>query len=195
MTTMGETLIAEALWGVAAAITEHGKPNETVVNASDRFRPIEIAETDLEPYLNQLHQHVEDALIAESEPSDEEDVVNKPSHYTQEDGLECIDVSYDLTGPWFSIVRYVWRCMDKGNPIQDLEKALRYLEIAEEKGLEKPVNRGREIVFRDLWLGENDDDINETRLYILRAIFGQHDAAVVRENIKILIDLIKEDSE
>lgn len=126
-----------------------------------------------------------------------EDVVNEPAHYRQEDGLECIDFSYDLPAPWFSVVRYVWRCLDKGNPVQDLEKALRYIQIADERGVEKPRNVQHYNTFLDLWLRENEDSIAEARYYALTKIFDCRPSVsseVVRSRIETLLRLIKEEA-
>lgn len=131
----------------------------------------------------------------ELEVDEVEDMVNEPSHYRQEDGLECIDFSYDLPGPWFSVVRYVWRCLDKGNPVQDLEKALRYIQIADERGVKKPRNGQHYGTFLDLWLRENDDPIAEARYYALTKIFDERasvDSETVRRIIEALLDRIKE---
>lgn len=134
----------------------------------------------------------EEELLAGSEPEGE-DVVNEPSHYTQEDGLECIDFAFDLTGPWFSVVRYVWRCMDKGNPVQDLNKALRYIDIAEEKGLDKPGNPERTQVLSDLWWDAAAGSVEEQRYLTLTSIFEEgDDVDDTRHQIKELLTFFQE---
>jgi hypothetical protein len=63
-----------------------------------------------------------------------EDLVNSPSHYAS--GLvECIDaIEASLTKEAFcgylkgNIQKYLWRYEDKGNAIQDLQKAEWYLK-------------------------------------------------------------------
>ena len=184
-------LIADALWGIAAAISESRKPEkiEAVMNFTDE----DIA--DGESIRDTMRAFVTDApgaIAGDFSPEAwGEDVVREPSHYRQEDGLECIDFNYDLTGPWFSVVRYVWRCMDKGNPVQDLEKALRYIEIADEKELEKPADEERAAVFRTLWLHESDNPLLEQRYFTLYAIFAPYyTAAQVRLHIESLVELV-----
>lgn len=191
--TDGE-LIADALWGIAAAITESRKPEkiEAVMNFTDE----DIA--DGESIRDTMRAFVTDApgaIAGDFSPEAwGEDVVREPSHYRQEDGLECIDFNYDLTGPWFSVVRYVWRCMDKGNPVQDLEKAVRYIEIAEEKELEKPADEERAAVFRTLWLHEDENPLLEQRYFTLYATFAPYySAAQVRLHIEGLAGLVKEE--
>jgi len=64
------------------------------------------------------------------------DLVNSPAHYTK-GGIEVIDfieakgLGYKLG----NVIKYICRADDKGNPVQDLEKAEWYLkrEIAERK--------------------------------------------------------------
>lgn len=191
--TDGE-LIADALWGIAAAIAESRKPEkiETVMNFTDE----DIA--DGESIRDAMRAFVTDApgaIAGDFSPEAwGEDVVREPSHYRQEDGLECIDFNYDLTGPWFSVVRYVWRCMDKGNPVQDLEKALRYIEIAEEKELKKPADEERAAVFRTLWLHENENPLLEQRYFTLYSTFAPYySAAQVSLHVEGLAELAKKE--
>lgn len=61
------------------------------------------------------------------------DPVNHPSHYTQNDGVECIDFTRLMSCGSANAFKYLWRCRDKyGSPIEDLRKAAWYLrdEIA-----------------------------------------------------------------
>ena len=64
------------------------------------------------------------------------DVVNHPPHY-KTGGIETIDFieAKDLNYRLGNVVKYVSRAGKKGDPIQDLEKALWYLqrEIAARK--------------------------------------------------------------
>lgn len=54
--------------------------------------------------------------------------VNHPGHYTmQVPGIECIDVTQ-----WFNFnkgnaIKYIWRAENKDDEIQDLQKAIWYL--------------------------------------------------------------------
>lgn len=63
------------------------------------------------------------------------DPVNHPSHYTRT-SLETIDVIEDMVKGWPSasayrlgnVLKYVWRHRDKGDPKENLKKALWYLQ-------------------------------------------------------------------
>lgn len=62
------------------------------------------------------------------------DLVNHPPHYTSKD-VECIDwIEMMLTPEEFkgylkgNVLKYTWRCEQKGKPIQDTGKAGWYLE-------------------------------------------------------------------
>lgn len=68
------------------------------------------------------------------------DPVNHPAHYTPDDpvnhprhyrshpsGIECIDVVEPMGFCLGNVVKYVWRA-DQKNGIEDLRKALWYLE-------------------------------------------------------------------
>ena len=75
-----------------------------------------------------------------------EDIVNHPSHYMSETGMEVIDVieafTFDLKGieatDTGNIIKYICRWKNK-NGVQDLEKAKWYIEhlINHVKNLEK----------------------------------------------------------
>ena len=63
------------------------------------------------------------------------DAVNHPAHYqTYIDGLETIDIIYAVLGPERfegycrgNALKYLARADDKGNTIEDLEKAVKYI--------------------------------------------------------------------
>jgi hypothetical protein len=59
--------------------------------------------------------------------------VNHPKHYnTNPSGIECIEVVRHMNFNKGNAIKYIWRAGDKGNEMEDLEKAIWYLndEIA-----------------------------------------------------------------
>ena len=56
-----------------------------------------------------------------------EDPVNLPSHYTQLP-VECIDITEHFNFTLGNAIKYIWRADHKGKPIEDLRKAVWYLE-------------------------------------------------------------------
>ena len=72
----------------------------------------------------------------------EHDAVNHPKHYTSHpSGIECIQVTEHMNFNRGNAIKYIWRAGDKGNLIEDLQKARWYLdrEIARlEKEVEQP---------------------------------------------------------
>ena len=57
------------------------------------------------------------------------DPVNNREHYTlNPNGIECIDVTENMNFCLGNAVKYIWRADLKGNPIEDLKKAVWYLE-------------------------------------------------------------------
>jgi len=72
-------------------------------------------------------------LTKEKAPVLQEDVVNHPSHYVN-GGIECIEaIEAQLSLEEYRgylrgcCNKYLWRCMLKGNPLQDLKKCQWYL--------------------------------------------------------------------
>ena len=57
------------------------------------------------------------------------DMVNNPPHYTSDpSGVECIDVIENRPYCIAAAMKYLWRCDDKWSPIEDLRKAVWYIE-------------------------------------------------------------------
>ena len=66
------------------------------------------------------------------------DPVDTPPHYRwMPNGIECKDVAQHFNYPLGNVIKYVWRCDHKGKPIQDLEKALTYLQMELERRREQ----------------------------------------------------------
>ena len=58
------------------------------------------------------------------------DAVKHPSHYTAHpSGIECHEITGLLGGNLSNVVKYVWRYDQKGKPVEDLKKALQYIEF------------------------------------------------------------------
>lgn len=54
--------------------------------------------------------------------------VNHPTHYNKHpSGVECIDVVEHFNFNRGNAMKYIWRAGEKGNEIEDLEKAAWYI--------------------------------------------------------------------
>lgn len=57
------------------------------------------------------------------------DDINHPKHYTSHpSGVECITVAEHMNFNLGCVLKYIWRADEKGAPIQDLKKALWFLQ-------------------------------------------------------------------
>jgi hypothetical protein len=57
------------------------------------------------------------------------DPVNHPSHYTQHpDGIECIQVTRHMNFNLGNAIKYLWRHGNKGAAVEDLQKAVWYIQ-------------------------------------------------------------------
>lgn len=57
------------------------------------------------------------------------DSVNHPKHYTAHpSGVECIDITEHLNFCIGNAMKYLWRVDDKGDPIENLQKAKWYIQ-------------------------------------------------------------------
>jgi len=58
-----------------------------------------------------------------------DDPVNHPKHYTSHpSGVECIQVTEHMGFNLGNAVKYIWRADEKGNALEDLQKAAWYLQ-------------------------------------------------------------------
>lgn len=57
------------------------------------------------------------------------DSVNNPKHYTDHpSGIECIQVTEHMSFNLGNAVKYIWRCDEKLDAIEDLKKARWYID-------------------------------------------------------------------
>lgn len=57
------------------------------------------------------------------------DPVNHPKHYTSHpSGVECIQITRHMTFNLGNAIKYLWRADQKGAQIEDLRKAIFYIE-------------------------------------------------------------------
>lgn len=69
------------------------------------------------------------------------DIVNHPEHYTSHpSGVECIAVAEHMNFCLGNAIKYIWRVDDKGDPIQNLEKAIWYLNREIARRQDKKIN-------------------------------------------------------
>lgn len=61
-------------------------------------------------------------------PAPGEDAIN-PAHYRKHpSGIECIEVTRYMNFNVGNAIKYLWRYMDKGDPIENLQKAQWYID-------------------------------------------------------------------
>lgn len=90
--------------------------------------------------VNSVYQQYEDIvsyvkehgqLVWKRNVSDLTDTVNHPKHYTSDDcGVEAIEVTSLLPACISNAVKYVWRCGKKDEDLQELKKALWYINYS-----------------------------------------------------------------
>ena len=72
---------------------------------------------------------LEAVLDRPSPPQGAGDSINHPSHYNSHpSGVECITVVEHFNFSIGNAIKYLWRCGLKGNEIEDLKKALWYVQ-------------------------------------------------------------------
>lgn len=57
------------------------------------------------------------------------DTVNRPPHYRgHPSGIECIEVTRHMNFNRGNAIKYIWRAGAKGDEVEDLKKAIWYLQ-------------------------------------------------------------------
>lgn len=116
------------------------------------------------------------------------DMVNHPAHYTSSPaqcacgrGIECIDITRHFNFCRGNAIKYLWRAGLKGNAIEDLRKARKYLdfEIERLEGLTPQVTHQvtpqvDSDAIRFLAQESNDDDNQQEDLIV--SSFGAESA-------------------
>jgi Protein of unknwon function (DUF3310) len=70
------------------------------------------------------------------------DNVNHPPHYkAHPSGVECIQITEHMNFCLGNAVKYIWRADEKGNDIEDLEKAVWYIRREIERRSSSPKRR------------------------------------------------------
>jgi len=68
-----------------------------------------------------------DDTVLQTKPK--HDQVNHPKHYTSHpSGVECIEITRHMGYNLGNAVKYIWRCDLKRDAIEDLRKAIWYLQ-------------------------------------------------------------------
>lgn len=66
--------------------------------------------------------------VLKDQPEDSVDMVNHPPHYTSHpSGVECIQVTEHMNFCIGNAMKYLWRAGLKGDSVEDLEKAVFYI--------------------------------------------------------------------
>ena len=80
-------------------------------------------------YIREAPQTLTEAIKEWIDVKQEDDVVNKPPHYTEHpSGIECIQVTEHMGFNLGNAIKYIWRCDLKKDAIEDLKKAKWYID-------------------------------------------------------------------
>jgi hypothetical protein len=88
---------------------------------------------DFEPSCLRCRQVMDQQVECEAYPTGHPvvpgEAVNHPAHYNlHPSGVECIDVVEHYNFNLGNAMKYLWRARDKGAPVQDLQKAVWYIQ-------------------------------------------------------------------
>lgn len=73
--------------------------------------------------------HTGKHIPADGKAWTDSDPVNHPKHYTSHpSGIECIDVTRHMNFNRGNAIKYIWRAGEKGPAVEDLKKAIWYLQ-------------------------------------------------------------------
>ena len=80
-------------------------------------------------YIRESSMPLNEAIKEWVDCKEEEDVVNRPPHYTEHpSGIECIQITEHMGFNLGNAIKYIWRCDLKKDAIEDLKKAKWYID-------------------------------------------------------------------
>ena len=124
------------------------------------------------------------------------DNVNHPKHYTgHPSGVEAIEITRWLRGPYSNACKYVMRGWDglKGDPIEDLAKAIWYLNDAEKFPDDgRDLHPQLEAIWPKYYDAEHDENKRECLVNILFSSEDEEHNNPPTEQIMIAKKLIQE---
>ncbi len=107
---------------------------ESTQTAPSIRRPFQEILAEVDRSLDAEGQAGPQAVEAKAKPAQRpttepvEDAIN-PAHYRKHpSGIECIEVTRHMNFNVGNAIKYIWRHMDKGDPIENLKKAQWYLD-------------------------------------------------------------------
>jgi hypothetical protein len=107
---------------VSALVTERSPSLAT--SSLRRFN----AATDQRAFESRIQNDSEVAQPKAGPADVAEDAIN-PSHYRKHpSGIECIEITRHLNFNVGNAIKYLWRHMDKGDPVENLKKAQWYID-------------------------------------------------------------------
>lgn len=86
--------------------------------------------------------------------------VHSPDHYTQGKRMELIDLTADLPFWQANAIKYIYRMNHKGNAMEDLAKARKYLDFGERLLKGEPISDTLRNQIHD-WENPGLDDVKE----------------------------------
>lgn len=93
------------------------------------------------------------------------DDINHPTHYTQEDKpFECIELTRLCSFDLGNAIKYLWRYKDKSNPVEDLRKAIWYLNDLHNHG-RMEISTDAHLYLLLLWSRVYDQDRDEAKVW------------------------------
>lgn len=79
--------------------------------------------------ISENNAYKEHIIQKEREREESDDPVNHPTHYTNHpSGIECIQITEHMGFNLGNATKYIWRCDLKEKSVEDLKKAIFYIE-------------------------------------------------------------------
>jgi len=79
---------------------------------------------------NKKQKNKEEKMKNMYDATGNQDDISNPSHYTQQvPNIECIEVTQHFNFNRGNIIKYAWRCGDKGDAVEDMKKVIQYAQF------------------------------------------------------------------
>lgn len=123
------------------------------------------------------------------------DTVNHPTHYTSDDcGVEAIEVTSLLPACISNAVKYVWRCGKKDEDLQELKKALWYINYSIDNDLPSFVDQlSDSLEFQELVEKVKSHWVGNKYMFIDAVYWGNQET--MKKALEIMIQEITSNQE
>lgn len=150
-----------------------------------------------QPMYQQIKNYIKEygQLVWKRDVNNTMDTVHHPKHYTSDDcGVEAIEITSLLPACISNAVKYVWRCGKKDEDLQELKKALWYINYSIDNDLPSFVDElSDSLEFQELVEKVKSHWVGNKYMFIDAVYWGNQET--MKKALELIIQEIKSNQE